>query len=250
MSHFTFNENSDFPIALALRYFVGIDPFRISAFSDLLAANTETDISLIPGVTEIPLPNNAGQTIQVWSTDAGDTTQEIRVEGLGAGGVLIDSQTVTLNGTTPVDLPVQMSRINGALNISPTAVVGTVNIGVSPGTVFCNILPQFQKAKQALYTVPAGFTLVVPVLEAAFRKAAGTGDTGVLIFVKTKPLTHNYFYGDFQFAILRRGNSSATFGDEYPDGIPELTDIKISAESNDPNTEIMARINGALVQYL
>lgn len=245
---YSFAKNDDLSIAIALELVEGMDPVSVIGISDPLAADTETDVSLL-GVTTIPLPNNAGQIIQVWSTDAGDN-QQIEVSGLGANGILIDTQTVTLNGVTPVDLPVNMSRINFAQNVSLTPVVGTINIGVSPATIFCNILPANQRSKQAIYSVSVGYTLIVPTLIASLKRLAGGGnqDVAATMQTKIKSFDQSFFYRGIPFDLVRQGSSLGQFIDLFPDAIIGPADIKLSVTANLANTEVIGRLNGVLVK--
>lgn len=241
-----FDVNDDFAAAVALGLMSGIDRVASAGFSGALAATTETDISGL-GVDTIPLPANAGEAMTVWSTDAGDTTQQIQVEGLGPDGIAQDPETITLNGTTAVALPGLWSRINFVTNVSDTPVAGTINVGTQPTTIYSNILPANQLSKQAHYSVAAGFTLITPSVIASFRKSTGP-DTGVLISTLTKRFTQTFYYRTIGFELVRGGNSSAQFGDEYPSGLTGPFDVKVSANSDAAGSEVLARINGLLVR--
>jgi hypothetical protein len=108
-------------------------------------------------------------------------------------------------------------------------------------------LPAYQLTKQALYSIPAGFSVILPTIIVSFRKDAGP-DTSVLMSTKIKPFDYTYWFKTIELDIIRGGNSSAQFGDEFPDGIIGPQDIKISAESGAANSEVTARFNGILVK--
>lgn len=248
MSRDIFNTNDDFNVALALGLIEGMDPVGQSGFSKVLTAGTETDVSLLVADT-IPLPNNAGQTIEVWSTNAGDTTQQIKVSGLGANGVLIDPQTITLTGTTSVNLPVPMSRINLVENISNDPTIGDVNVGVqgTPDIIFSECKPGFGRSKQAILSIPVGHTFILPSALASFRRATA-GAVFVLMTVKSKRFEQNFFYKDLEFEVSQDATSFAQLIDIYPDGITGPADLKMSARANGTDARVLARFNGVLAK--
>ena len=75
---------------------------------------------------------NRGPAVMV-STSASDTTQTMSLYGLDASGA-VQSETVALNGTTPVQSTGSWTRIDGA--ILSEAAVGTVSLfgGTTPGS--------------------------------------------------------------------------------------------------------------------
>jgi hypothetical protein len=246
MSKDLFNTSDDFAAAVALGLVNGMEPIGQSGFSKVLIGGTETDVSLLVADT-IPLPSNTGQTIQIWSNNVADTTQQIQVSGLGANGVLIDPQVKTLNGTTPVDLDVPMSRINDALNISNDPTLGDVNIGVSPTTIFSEVRAGFQRSKQAIFSIPVGHVFILPAVTASFRRATA-GSVFVLMTVKSKRFEQNFYYDDIEFEVAQDGTSFAKLQDVYPKGIIGPADVKISARSNGTDARVLARINGLLAK--
>ena len=114
------------------------------------------------GTTFIPIWENAtaytfptvASVMNVTGTDADTAT--ILVSGLDANYLPI-SETVTLNGTTPVPTTKSYFRINSMLVTSgnPAATVTLTNGG---GTVYAKINSGIGRTQAAIYTVPAGYT--------------------------------------------------------------------------------------------
>lgn len=123
----------------------------------------------------------ASTALEIISTSASDTAA-----GVGARTVLIQgldinylevNQTVTLNGTTAVAIPLPLLRVNSALIMSAGSTgvnVGDINIRrVTGGTVQCQIPLGYGISRMALFTVPAGNTLSVHSILFAQTKTGG-----------------------------------------------------------------------------
>lgn len=114
--------------------------------------------------TFIPLWENAttytypGSAQTMYLTGTASDTAKILINGLDANYVAI-SETVTLNGTTPVPTTKQYFRINSMLVTSgnPAAEVYLKNLAGS--TTYAQINAGVGRTQAAIYTVPAGYTL-------------------------------------------------------------------------------------------
>lgn len=111
----------------------------------------------------------ASTSLEIVSTSvndaaAGTGARTVLIQGLDINYVEV-SQTVTLNGTTPVAIPTQLFRINSALIMSAGS--GKVNAGdinirdAGAGTVRAIIPLGYGITRQSVYTVPAGHTLSI-----------------------------------------------------------------------------------------
>jgi hypothetical protein len=95
---------------------------------------------------------------------AGTGARTVVIQGLDINYAEV-SQTITLNGTTAVAIPISLFRINAALIAS--AGTGKVNAGeltirdAGAGTTRAIIPLGYGITKQSIFTVPAGFTLQV-----------------------------------------------------------------------------------------
>lgn len=92
-------------------------------------------------------------------TSAGTGARAVRVFGLDANYVEVN-QTVNMNGTTPVALPTPIFRINAVqVTIAGSGLTNAGIILVRPlggGTTYGHVEAGASRAKQAIYTVPAG----------------------------------------------------------------------------------------------
>ncbi len=124
------------------------------------------------------ITNPAGLALEVV---APGSTQDINITGTGAWTVIVQglepvtlnpiSDTIALNGATPVPLPRPYYRINAMRVTSANRAVGvgtgknSVDIhlrDVSGGTVRAVILAGKGVARQAAFTTPTGFTTEIP----------------------------------------------------------------------------------------
>lgn len=114
------------------------------------------------GTTFIPIWENAtvytfptvASTMNVTGTDS--DTAKILVSGLDANYLPI-SETVTLNGTSPVATTNQYFRIN-SMAVTSGNPAGAVTLTNGSGTVFAKINAGVGRTQAAVYTVPAGYT--------------------------------------------------------------------------------------------
>ncbi len=249
---------------------------------DFLAA---VSLGLVPGVTRVhsygsnpdvdtgSLPESAwgssgrypwiptARALQIRSTSAADNPA-----GAGAESVVISSldsarvpnpQTVVLNGTTPVALPLNVFRINLARVASLGSAVAvdavTSNIGdliiedvASPNTVRAIILAGIGQTRQAPYTVPTGFVLIVN--QVFLDVLTPTGAVGQYARVSTWLKTLSGVVA----MPVEFGNTSSTpyrHDSNPPVPIPAGTDLDLLIVNvSDNNTAITVAWNGLLCQ--
>lgn len=147
---------------------------------------------------------------------AGTGARTARVDGLDANYAEV-SQTVTLNGTTPVALATPLLRVNGALIMSAGS--GKTNAGslsvrdAGAGTVRSIVPAGYGITRQSVFTVPAGWTLqVVSMLFCFNRASAGARFATFATYVQSSA-------GFFRMPL------ELTIGDEPPyrhDGLPGI----------------------------
>ncbi len=186
-------------LAIALTTSGTSDVRRITA----LGNNPDTDTGSIPediwplgGVYSFL---SAATSMEIVSSVAADSSA-----GTGARTVLINgldgnydevSQIITLNGTTPVAIPIDLLRINNALIMSAGS--GEINAGnISIQTVSGALIKGYLSAgagitRSAIYTVPNGYTLVIHSMVFSLNRSALTSDA---VEVVTHIRSNNGFY--------------------------------------------------------
>lgn len=183
-----------------------------SKYDDFLL---ETGLGMIPGRRRVTaLGNNAdidtapadvafglGSALYPWMTSA--TALEIvsasandAAAGTGARTVLINglnatwqeiSQIVTLNGVTPVVIPIPLYRINSALIMSTGSGqtnAGDITIRNSGGGTIRSIMPAgIGITRQSQYTVPAGYTLSVNSIVLSINRPTSQRDASISSYI-------------------------------------------------------------------
>lgn len=191
-------------------------------------------------------------SLEVVSTSALDTAA-----GTGArtvtfftltGDYVATSQTVTLNGTTPVPLPIDCIRNNGGRCIQAGS--AGVNQGdiilrdAGGGAIRGIILAGLGFMRQAPYTVPQGYTLAIPYILLAVDTP--TGSVGKFASIDT------WFKAPGQSSVspLHIGNTNGSPYNHFSDPpimAAERTDFALTIISaSDNNTIVTAGWNGYL----
>jgi hypothetical protein len=109
-----------------------------------------------------PFPSSAG-TISVVSDSASDTAVTVVISGLDANFAK-QTESVALNGTTPVVTTKSFLRINSVTTIAGNA-VGNVTF-TRASTVIAKISAGLGQTQMSVYTVPAGYTLYLIYFQA------------------------------------------------------------------------------------
>lgn len=200
--------------------------------------NVRTDIWSGP-TTQYVFPAAAIQMSLV-STSASDTlagtgAQKVHLHYLD-GSYNVQTEIVTMNGVTPVNtVATNILRIN-AVHVSQVgtngAAVGSVSLtSVGGATTYALIEPNYNTARQAIYTVPAGKTGYISHWQASSGTAAGTHFTE---FSLQSTSHYGVLWPGVFLAIdsvgTLNGGSVMTFS--TPVMIPATTDVKISAISD------------------
>lgn len=182
-----------------------------------------------------------------FDTSAGTGARTVTVMTL-VGDYVSSPQSITLNGLTAVPVPIQAIRINGGRCL--TAGTNGTNVGdiiirdAGGGTVRGIILAGFGTARQAPYTVPAGFTLAVSYILLAVDSPSGS--IGKFASVST------YFKSPTgaAFQPLQIGNTNGQPYNHFSDPpliVTERTDFALRINTaSDNNTTVTAGWNGIL----
>ena len=196
-------------------------------------------------------------SMEVSSTSALDDATPL---GTGAHTLLINgldndfneiSETVTLNGQTPVQTVLLFRRINylriqsagtGLANAGTIYVgTGTVTAGV-PAIGYGVVAPGFNNSTTAHYTVPAGYTAYLTAGLLSCGQAGGSNAiTGRLLTTGAEGIRHTV-------AVTTLNNGASPYPFPYPVPILEKTDIEATAVGASNNNAVSAMFNMVLIQ--
>ena len=224
----TNNMNRDFFFEVRRGSVLGHKAVSVTAQSEVVSSTTNYVTIWERNAEYTFTPNASGANIdQIVSDNAGDTsTSIVYIEGLDANWEEV-TQTVQLNGTTPVTLSTPLFRVNSATVIGE-AIVGTVTIYINGGStatdadVRAEIHAEHQRAMTAIYSVPTGKSAYV-----VYGKTSVSDN-------KSMHLHFDFGYGDAEGPWIT-SHAIFLFQDNYdyffkvPGKIAEKTDIRVQA---------------------
>ncbi len=224
-------------VACAMGAVVGTTHDLKFGFNMDLGTTVETIWS--PGGTYV-YPDDAGDTLEAVSTEVGDVGT-LYFQGLQGETFLFQETEITLNGTTPVQLPSTWARGCRMINRSSVEFTGDVHVRrVSDATIFAEIPAGDNQSQMLVCTVPAGKRAFV--LEAS----ADIGFSTVAASAEVK-LRVRDFGGVFRTVLplvaQLGGTSAPSFTPLIPLGpYPERTDLQMTARSSNPNVVVSGRM--------
>lgn len=200
-----------------------------------------TQVSVWPLPSLITFPSSALQ-MTVSSTSANDTSagtgaRTVVVQGLDANYNEV-TETVTLNGQTPVTMAASLLRVNyayvataGSGNSAAGDIyigTGTVTAGV-PATAYDIIKLDYNNTTTGSYTVPAGYTAYLS------QGLFSTGQAGGSNQVQGRLLSRGVDNIRRTATITTINNGVANYVFEYPLAIPEKTTLEATAIGSSNN---------------
>ena len=133
-------------------------------------------------------PDAAGETVNVVSSSASDTSSNIKIEGLNEDGVEI-SEIISLSGTTPIISTNNYTAINRAYTYGETKTIGDITISsIDDETIYAFISATDQQSQQIPYKVPSDKVFLLLKLDTSVNKSSGT-DLEVVYRVNVKNKT-------------------------------------------------------------
>ena len=194
----------------------------------------------------------AAATLEVVSTSVNDTAagtgaRTVLVSGLNSAYATV-TETITLNGTTPVPTVNQFLRVNLATTVtsgSGEQNAGDITIQVSGGgTVQGIIRAGFGFARSGVYTVPVGFTFFMT--SAVFSVSSPNGAT---VNTCTFGLAQRSSTGNRRIPLTFQVTSQHPYMHETKEGLvlAERTDFTLRAQVvGQDNTDVTAAAAGIL----
>lgn len=174
---------------------------------------------------------------------AGTGARTVTVVGLNASYVEI-AQTITLNGTTAVNIPTALLRVYRAFVVtagSGNTAAGTLTIA-NAGTTYAQITLGDNQTLMAVYTVPAGYTLYLT----SSNISAGTANANQYLTARLVQRPFGGVFRDISKLTLHDGTASFD-GFIVPLRFPEKTDIEIRAIGSGTNNSVGGVFSGYLV---
>lgn len=219
------------------------------SFGTIQGQNSDVDTATVPedlweGGGLYPFPATA-QSIEILSDSASDAAagtgaRTVTITGLDSNYVE-QSQTVTLNGVSAVDVPLTWLRINSTQ--VATCGSGGFNVGMittriaSAGNALSHIMPTVGRAKCGVYTVPLGKSALIKYGQVSFHRTATSGSSceiSVLSRTQGGPWILRQ-----DFAILSAGSSAIEFTPLVGVLLTQKSDTRITCTSvSDNNTTV------------
>jgi hypothetical protein len=170
-----------------------------------------------------PFPTTAG-VIVVASSSASDTAVTMLISGLDVNYLPI-TESVALNGTTPVSTTQSFFRINSVTTTVGNA-VGNVTF-LRAGTTIAQVNAGLGQTQMSVYTVPAGYTLYL-----TYYQADGNTTTTSGAFMNTRIRTTLRPSG----VVLISGQTTYLNNLQIPYGVPlaitEKTDFEFQFQGS------------------
>lgn len=221
-------------------------------------AGTEDVTELGATYTGMPvIPTQAGEALNIVSGSANDAAagtgqRTIKIVGLDANGAL-QSETVTLNGTTPVVTTTTWLRVFRAYGLTAgsggtNAGVITIKHNVTTANVFATIVAGRSQAMLGVFTVPAGTEAKVLSWGGQVYGLSATAAGEGMLQLMARPTGTNQGWRVLR-ALVVPAVPTTKIVDTIPgDGLKlsALTDVKISFVSATANSFVLADLN---VQY-
>jgi len=141
------------------------------------ASEVEADTGTVGGAIALTvkhedMPQSGATVPKVKSSAAGDTTQTVTITGRLASGA-IDSEGVTLNGTTAVNYTKSFERILKVVKSATTA--GTVTVYMNDGTTaIVALLPAVTSNRRAFYDAASEASQVIRYEKEYWKNENGT----------------------------------------------------------------------------
>ena len=240
----------DFKMIASMGLIHGCSPlFKFGKNQDIDTGTTPEDVISIGGDKLFP---DAASTISFVSTSASDTDGGIGIntvilEGLDVNYEVI-SETITLNGITPVVSSLsylRANRLTGTLSGSSQKAVGIITGTHDEGDIVQIPIGDGQSS-DCTYTVPAGHVLMIDRFTASLERS-GSG-AGAEIHFEIKPFGTNTWQEKADASLAASGTSYIQRDTELWFAIPEKADVRIHvSQVATNNTFIAASFDGLLI---
>lgn len=220
-------------------FYPGHRALRVRGQNDDIDTTTSPEDLWIPGGTYVfPSGNTAMQVVSGSASDTASGTglRSVRVSGLNVAYQEIE-EIIALNGTTPVSCVNQYFRVNTMIGL--TCGSGEFNAGdvdmraASGGTVYSRMGAGDGIAKQAIYTVPSGWSAYSMYFYTSLRRLSGAEYAEMHIKTRTSPGAP--WVDRHGGSPMTQGSSAVVNNPIIPPVFPEMTDFKVTCSTTSAN---------------
>lgn len=186
----------------------------------------------------LPLISVASQ-LDVASSDAGDTSQVVRLIGLDADYNEI-AENVSLNGTSTVTTTNSFKAINDFLTLSGNC-AGNVTAKIS-STVYAQITAGTGRNQASVFTVPANHSLYLTRIDAF--SATATGASKYITFLNKNTFSDGRVFNVAETTFAQRMDIMRV----GPFKVSEKTTLEFQAKTNSTTAEVGIFGEGFLIR--
>lgn len=205
---------------------LGLSAVAVNAIRAALVIATPTVVEEI--TRQVPA-GGAGLAMTIRSSDVADVGAECGYSHHVANVELLPSFEVTLNGTTPVALPVPLvTRINSMSRVSGDF-AGNVLIENGGATYGAIALGQ-QLQRSSRFTVPANYRLHVTDIISSLAKDSGANSSCIMV-LQGKPALSTGYGSFLDWCLQRDGTNTVCMSQQLSPGITGPFDLHVSANA-------------------
>lgn len=192
----------------------------------------------LANTNNLPLISVASQ-LDIASSDAGDTSQTIRIVGLDAD-YNVTAENIALNGTTAVTTTNSYKAINDLITVSGNC-AGNVTAKIG-ATVYAQINAGAGRNQAAIFTVPANHSFYLSRIDAF--SASATGASKYVTFKNKNTFSDGRIFNVAETTFAQRMDIMRVI----PFKVPEKTTLEFQAKLNSTTAEVGIFGEGFLVQ--
>ena len=196
---------------------------------------------------------------RIVSSNASDM-QPVTIEGhtLTDGNLAFVSQTVTLNGQTPVALSTPLARCNRLFNGDGSNLVGNVYVydstlagGVTAGVpnteaaTKCMITAGFQQSEKGATSISSSDYYVITEIFGSLNRSSG-GAQDVQLQIESRQIGHVFLPKTCFFSVNSQGNQAFSYEIKPPVIIPKNSDLRMVCYGSAADLRVTAGFNGYL----
>lgn len=223
----------DFVSAIGLGLVPGVVGNTKFGYSQVLPI---TGGDIWPGDNFYVFPVDAGQDMEILSSDVGDTAVLVKVTGINAVDGTEITEEIALNGTTAVLLVNQYKAINRAFVSNDTEPIGEITIqgtGTPNSNVFAIIPVENKQTVQTPYMVPSDKVAIILTCTADINRSGNQDTSSVFSFEIKKP--DGVSRTQLRFGTGKRGTSTSAVSEPNPIIVaPAGSQIRVKGVPDDP----------------